>query len=93
MGGEAVEAVAAGVDTRVGTSRPAGRGSGADCFSDVRRAESISPVPPIDPDLDLRQEAVAHARRLTQAYDDLVPLTRLREGFVFQGERVSYGSF
>lgn len=50
-------------------------------------------MPPVDPDLDLRQEAVAHARRLTQAYDDLVPLTRLREGFVFQGERVSYGSF
>jgi putative restriction endonuclease len=50
-------------------------------------------VPAIDPDLALRQEAVAHARRLTQAYDDLVPLDRLREGFLFDGTRVSYGSF
>jgi putative restriction endonuclease len=50
-------------------------------------------VPAVDPDLTLRQEAVAHARRLTQAYDDLVPLNRLREGFNFGGTRVSYGSF
>lgn len=47
----------------------------------------------VDPDLGLRQEAVAHARRLIQAYDDLVPLDRLREGFRFDGVRVSYGSF
>jgi putative restriction endonuclease len=47
----------------------------------------------VDPDLALRQEAVANARRLTQAYDDVVPLARLREGFVFEGARVSYGSF
>jgi putative restriction endonuclease len=50
-------------------------------------------VPPIDPDLPLRQEAVAHARRLAQVYDDLVPVERLREGFVFHGERISFGSF
>ena len=48
---------------------------------------------PVDPDLGLRQEAVAHVRRLIQAHDDLVPLARLREGFHFNGQRVSYGSF
>jgi putative restriction endonuclease len=47
----------------------------------------------VDPDLPLRQQAVARARQLIQAYDDLVPLERLREGFHFGGERVSYGSF
>ena len=50
-------------------------------------------VPPVDPDLALRQEAVAHARRLAQAYDDLVPRERLKEGFQFQGQRISFGSF
>src|SRR3954470_9099153 len=47
----------------------------------------------VDPDLALRQAAVSAARRLGQDYDDLVPLTRLREGFVFGAERVSFGSF
>jgi putative restriction endonuclease len=46
-----------------------------------------------DPDLPLRQVAVAHARRLAQHYDDLVPLTRLRDGFEFEGRRISFGSF
>jgi putative restriction endonuclease len=50
-------------------------------------------VAPVDPDLVLRQEAVAHARRLIQAYDDLVPIDRLREGFYFEGQRISFGSF
>jgi putative restriction endonuclease len=48
---------------------------------------------PADPDLPLRQAAVEQARRLAQDYDDLVPLGRLREGFEFAGERVSFGSF
>ncbi len=48
---------------------------------------------PADPDLPLRQAAVAHARRLVQLYDDLVPLARLRDGFQFEGRRVSFGSF
>jgi putative restriction endonuclease len=48
---------------------------------------------PADPDLPLRQAAVAHARRLAQLYDDLVPLARLRDGFQFEGRRVSFGSF
>jgi putative restriction endonuclease len=47
----------------------------------------------LDPDIALRQAAVARARDLTQAYDDLVPIERLREGFAFDGQRVSFGSF
>jgi putative restriction endonuclease len=50
-------------------------------------------VPDADPDLPLRQAAVARARQLAELYDDLVPLTRLREGFGFGGVRVTYGSF
>lgn len=50
-------------------------------------------MPPVDPDLALRQAAVARARELVQTYDDLVPLGRLREGFQFDGKRVSFGSF
>ena len=47
----------------------------------------------VDPDLPLRQAAVSAARRLGQDYDDLVPLARLRDGFMFAGARVSFGSF
>ena len=50
-------------------------------------------VPPADPDLELRQAAVKRARELAQAYDDLVPLDRLRDGFQFGGQRISLGSF
>ena len=50
-------------------------------------------MPPADPDLPLRQAAVAHARLLGQLHDDLVPLARLRQGFEFEGARVTYGSF
>jgi putative restriction endonuclease len=50
-------------------------------------------VPAVDPDLVLRQAAVAQARRLANLYDDLVPLAQLRAGFEFDGERVSFGSF
>lgn len=50
-------------------------------------------MPAADPDLPLRQAAVAQARRLAELYDDLVPLTQLRAGFAFDGERVSFGSF
>jgi putative restriction endonuclease len=50
-------------------------------------------VGPADTDLALRQAAVGRARQLIQAYDDLVPIRELREGFEFAGERVSYGSF
>ena len=50
-------------------------------------------MPSVDPDLELRRAAVARARELGQIYDDLVPLGRLREGFQFDRERVSFGSF
>jgi putative restriction endonuclease len=50
-------------------------------------------VPTVDPDLPLRQAAVTHARRLASTYDDLVPLAKLREGCLFEGARVSFGSF
>jgi hypothetical protein len=50
-------------------------------------------VPPADPDLALGQAAVTHARELAHAYDDLVPLDRLREGYDFGGQRISFGSF
>jgi putative restriction endonuclease len=50
-------------------------------------------MPPIDPDLTLRQAAIGRARELAQIYDDLVPLASLREGFEHAGERVSFGSF
>jgi len=50
-------------------------------------------VPAADPDLRLRQAAVAQARLLAELFDDLVPLAQLRAGFIFEGERVSFGSF
>ncbi len=50
-------------------------------------------MPAVDPDLAVRQAAVAQARRLGLVYDELVPLAELRAGFIFEGERVSFGSF
>ena len=50
-------------------------------------------MPAADPDLPLRQAAVTNARKLAEVYDNLVPLARLRTGFVFDGQRVSFGSF
>jgi putative restriction endonuclease len=52
-----------------------------------------SPFVAPDPDAALRQAAVARARELSFAYDDLVPLAVLGEGFKFDGRRVSFGSF
>jgi putative restriction endonuclease len=46
-----------------------------------------------DPDHELRVAAVGRAVELIDAYNDLVPVERLREGFRFRGERVSFGSF
>ena len=48
---------------------------------------------PVDPDHDLRVAAVARARELVDAYKDLVPLERLRDGFSYDGTRISFGSF
>ncbi|HEX8742505.1 MAG TPA: HNH endonuclease [Thermoleophilaceae bacterium] len=50
-------------------------------------------MPAIDPDHDLRVAAHAKARELARRYTDLVPVAALREGFVFEGERISFGSF
>ena len=36
---------------------------------------------------------MTHARELAHAYYDLVPLDRLREGYDFGGQRISFGSF
>lgn len=46
-----------------------------------------------DPDHALRHAAHAHAQKLSRAYDDLVPRATLLEGFYFEGQRVSLGSF
>lgn len=50
-------------------------------------------VAPFDPDYELRVAANQRARELGQRYDDLVPIDVLRPGFVFNGERISFGSF
>lgn len=44
-------------------------------------------------DIELRRVALAHVRRLQRRYDDLIPVSALREGFMFAGRRVSFGSF
>ena len=46
-----------------------------------------------DPDHDLRAAAHRRARDLAQRYDDVVPLEVLREGFLYESRRVSFGSF
>jgi putative restriction endonuclease len=50
-------------------------------------------VPPVDPDHELRLAALEKARILTNAFNDIVPLRVLREGFEFNGRRISFGSF
>ena len=46
-----------------------------------------------DPDHELRVRANEYVRQLQQAFDDLVPRRVLLEGFPFDGEQVSFGSF
>jgi putative restriction endonuclease len=82
-----VSAIAAALAARFPVAR-ATRGLPAQ-----RACAIVAGVPPADPDLALRQAAVARARELAQAYDDLVPLARLREGFPYDERRVSFGSF
>ena len=50
-------------------------------------------MPNADPDHALRLAALEKARELARVFDDIVPLAVLREGFDFQGDRVSFGSF
>jgi putative restriction endonuclease len=47
----------------------------------------------VDPDHKLRAAAHRRARELAHRYNDLVPVDALREGFVYNGERISFGSF
>jgi putative restriction endonuclease len=44
-------------------------------------------------DLGLRQAALARAREVQERYRDLIPVAVLREGFVHDGQRISFGSF
>jgi putative restriction endonuclease len=53
----------------------------------------LAPMVPPDPDHDLRAAANQRARDLSQRYDGLVPLTAIREGFSYEGRRISFGSF
>lgn len=53
----------------------------------------LSGIPPRDPDLELRKAAHARARELGQRYTNIVPIDALREGFVYDGHRISFGSF
>lgn len=43
--------------------------------------------------MDLRRAAMDHVRELGRAFDDLVPVAVLKQGFSFRGERISLGSF
>jgi putative restriction endonuclease len=54
---------------------------------------SIWAIPPLDPDHALRQSALAQARELALAYSEIVPLGALRQGFMHEGQRISFGSF
>jgi putative restriction endonuclease len=46
-----------------------------------------------DRDIELRRAAIDRVRVLQRHYDDLVPVAALRDGFVVDGRRVSFGSF
>ena len=48
---------------------------------------------PPDRDHELRLAALDKARILSNAFNDIVPLQVLREGFEYRGQRVSFGSF
>jgi len=61
--------------------------------ADSRRLGEDQGVLPLDPDHALRVAALEKARELARVFDDVVPISVLREGFAFQGDRVSFGSF
>jgi putative restriction endonuclease len=44
-------------------------------------------------DVELRQAAMDRVRELQRRYDDLIPVTALKAGFEYRGQRVSFGSF
>lgn len=43
-------------------------------------------------DLDLRRAAMDHVRALSRAFDDIVPVPVLQQGFSFRGQRISLGA-
>jgi putative restriction endonuclease len=47
----------------------------------------------VDPDHELRATAHKRARELRHRFNDLVPVDALREGFIYNGQRISFGSF
>ena len=48
---------------------------------------------PDDPDFDLRRAALDQVRALSRRFDDIIPIDALRAGFLFEGQRMSFGSF
>jgi hypothetical protein len=56
-------------------------------------AKLATTVVELDPDLALRQAAIARVVELREAYDDLVPRAALADGFQFRGRRVAFSSF
>lgn len=44
-------------------------------------------------DYELRLVAIGHVNDLSRLYGDIIPVAALREGFLFAGERISFGSF
>lgn len=54
---------------------------------------SLPGTPPRDPDQELRKAAHARARELGHRYTNIVPVEALREGFAYDGQRISFGSF
>jgi hypothetical protein len=47
----------------------------------------------VERDYEMRLVAIDRVRSLSDRYNEIVPLQVLREGFVFAGERISFGSF
>jgi putative restriction endonuclease len=46
-----------------------------------------------DVDFQLRIAAIARVNELSRQFDDVIPVDALREGFAFDGARISFGSF
>jgi deferrochelatase/peroxidase EfeB len=47
----------------------------------------------LDRDDELRRASIHAVRELSGRFDDIVPVAARREGFIFAGERISFGSF
>ena len=47
----------------------------------------------VDRDDELRRTAIDAVRELSRRLDDIIPVTVLRDGFAYAGERISFGSF